>query len=402
MFFLGMMVTERTKKMEKSLKIAVVVDKKCLFSRKRFLETKMAKKHFLSILAASALILLGCSGENSVEVTSEVLGPSVVPERVGPVSQYGQLMAGAPEGQGRIYGSCEGVTAGKEVQVRGMSLYWSVGNKNATQFYTEDGIKAMVRDMNIEIVRAAIGTSENWGTKGYILDSAKQQDMIRQVVNGAVKSDIYVIFDWHSHTATDQIEDAKRFFEHVASEYGNYDNVIFEVFNEPKQQRWDAIRDYADTIINVIRKYSDNLILVGNPYWDQTPHSAIGNEVHDPLHNVAYTFHYYANTHRIAGEGLSAEKAMEAGLSVFVSEWGTGNADGGGTPDLAKNSQWQDWVNQYKLSAANWSASTINEGTAAFVGASTMDSLVLSTSGALVKEYLSASNPASYTKCAAK
>lgn len=361
----------------------------------------MAKKHFLSILAASALMLLGCSGENSVEVTSEVLGPSVVPERVGPVSQYGQLMAGAPEGLGQIYGSCEGAVAGKEVQVRGMSLYWSVGNKSATQFYTEDGINAMVRDMNIEIVRAAIGTSENWGTKGYILDSAKQQDMIRQVVNGAVKNDIYVIFDWHSHTATNQIEDAKRFFEHVASEYGQYDNVIFEVFNEPKQQRWDAIRDYADTIINVIRKYSDNLILVGNPYWDQTPHNAIGNEVHDPLHNVAYTFHYYANSHKIASEGLSAVKTMEAGLSVFVSEWGTGDSDGDGTPDLAKNSQWQDWVNQYKLSAANWSASTISEGTAAFTAQSTMDSLVFSTSGALVKEYLS-TNPVSYSKCAAK
>ena len=361
----------------------------------------MVKKHFLSILAAGVLLLLGCSGENTVTVTSQVLGPSVLPQRVGPVSQYGQLMAGAPEGLGQIYGSCEGAVAGKEVQVRGMSLYWSVGGRWATDYFSEEGIAAMVRDMNIEIVRAAIGTTENWGTKGYILDSAVQQDMIRQVVNGAVKNDIYVIFDWHSHTATNQIEDAKRFFEHVASEYGQYDNVIFEVFNEPTNQSWSAIRDYADTIINVIRQYSDNLILVGNPNWDQRPSTAIRDEVHDPAHNVAYTFHYYANSHTITGQGRSAVNAMEAGLSVFVSEWGTGDADGKGTPNLTKNQQWQDWVNQYKLSSANWSASSLNEGTAAFTSESTMDSLVFSTSGALVKEYLS-TNPASYTKCAAK
>lgn len=361
----------------------------------------MVKKHLLSLLVASAFMLFGCSGENSVTVSSQVLGPSVLAKRVGPVSQYGQLMAGAPEGQGRIYGSCEGAVAGKEVQVRGMSLYWSVGGNWATDYFSEEGITAMVRDMKIEIIRAAIGTSENWGTKGYILDSAVQQDLIRQVVNGAVKNDIYVIFDWHSHTATDQLEDAKRFFEHVASEYGAYDNVIFEVFNEPKNQTWAAIRDYADTIISVIRKYSDNLILVGNPNWDQRPNVAVGNEVNDPLHNVAYTFHYYANSHTIGGQGNNAVKTMEAGLPVFVSEWGTGDADGGGTPNVAKNQQWQNWVNQYKLSSANWSASRLNEGTAAFTPESTTDSLIFSTSGTMVKEYLS-TNPDSYTKCAAK
>lgn len=355
----------------------------------------------LAILASGLALLTGCTGENVVSSESKVLGPSVVSQRIGPVSQYGELKAGAVNGKGRIYGACKGISAGNEVQVRGMSLYWSVGNSNATSFYTDAAISTMVRDMKVEIVRAAIGTEENWGTPGYMKDADKQKALIKQVVESAVKNDIYVIIDWHSHTANEQLESAIEFFDYVASEYGAYDNVIFEVFNEPKQQQWPVIKEYADQVIATIRQYSDNLILVGNRYWDQTPNLAIGAEVEDPAHNVAYTFHYYANTHKIGTEGANAEKAMNAGLSVFVSEWGTGNSDGKGEPDLTKNENWQDWVNEYKLSTANWSASKINEGTAAFLDETTPDSLVYSTSGELVKSYLS-TNPDSYTKCAAK
>ena len=32
----------------------------------------------------------------------------------------------------------------------------------------------------------------------------------------AVKNDIYVIIDWHSHTAPQQLEEATQFFEEVA------------------------------------------------------------------------------------------------------------------------------------------------------------------------------------------
>jgi endoglucanase len=117
--------------------------------------------------------------------------------------------------------------------------------------------------------------------------------------------------------------------------------------------------------------------------------------------------HYYANSHNWAGnyswggesDGVKGEKAIKAGLSVFISEWGTADASGAGNPDQGRNQSWQEYVNKYQLSWANWSASKISEGTAAFEGSSTKTSLQYSASGNLVKGYLS-TNPASYTKCA--
>ena len=363
-------------------------------------------KH-LSKIALLSAIALG---------SSFALAQNITPTRVGPVSQYGQLMTGKnSQGQGRIYGSCEGVKDGAEVQVRGMSLYWSL-MPQAVEFWSEEGVSTMVRDMNIQIVRAAMATgNEDWnnGYKGYGSDPTTQMNLMKTVVEAAIKNDIYVIIDWHSHNANEQTESAKNFFKQMAQTYGKYDNVIFELFNEPTDISWSTIKNYADQVVSVIREYSDNLILVGTPRWDQNPHAPIGNEVTDSKKNTAYTLHYYANSHCWSGsydwsdptwggdcEGTKGEKAMNAGLSVFVSEWGTADASGGGNPDQGRNQSWQEYINKHKLSWANWSASYISEGTAAFQGGSSKASLQYTTSGNLVKGYL-ATNPTSYTKCSA-
>ncbi|MBR1744812.1 MAG: cellulase family glycosylhydrolase, partial [Fibrobacter sp.] len=334
------------------------------------------------------------------------------PTRVGTVSQYGQLMTGKnSQGKGQIYGSCEGVKDGAEVQVRGMSLYWSL-MPQAVEFWSEEGVSTMVRDMNIQIVRAAMATgNEDWqgGYKGYASDPNTQKNLVKTVVEAAIKNDIYVIIDWHSHEAHKQTDAAKNFFKEMAETYGQYDNVIFEVYNEPQQISWSDVKSYAEQVIQVIRQYSDNLVLVGNPSWDQNPSDAIGNEVNDSKKNTAYTLHYYANSHNWSGnydwggesEGSKGEKAMNAGLSVFVSEWGTANSDGNGNPDQSRNKSWQDYMNKHKLSWANWSASYINEGTAAFQNGSSKTSLQYTTSGNLVKGYL-ATNPTSYKACKAE
>ncbi len=343
---------------------------------------------------------------------SQTFADAITPSRTGPVSAYGQLVAGKnSSGQGRIYGSCQGVQDGAEVQVRGMSLYWSL-LANATDFWNATAISTMVNDMNIQIVRAAMATgSEDWSGpyKGYQLDAANQKALVSAVVEAAIQNDIYVIIDWHSHNAHEQTSSAVGFFTEMAQTYGSYDNVIFELYNEPTVDttQWSTVKNYANTVIAAIRQYSDNLIIVGTPSWDQNPQVAINDPVTDVGNNTAYALHYYANSHCWQGsndwggkcEGTKGLEAMNAGVSLFVSEWGTGNADGGGDPDVSRNQSWQSYLDENKLSWANWSASKIDEGTAAFTSGATASSLQYSTSGDLVKGYL-ATNPTSYTACA--
>ena len=316
--------------------------------------------------------------------------------RVGPVSQYGQLQVGKnSSGKGQIYGSCKGATSGNEVAVQGMSLFWSISSDVGSPFWTSDIVSGLVSRQNIQLIRAPMGVDEDWGSGNYFTRTGDYQSLMNTVVQAAINNDIYVIIDYHSHKASDNVNNAKTFFSYMAQKWGGYDNVIFEVFNEPTSQSWNEIKTYAEAVITEIRKYSDNLVLVGNPNWDQHPDYAVGNPVKDSKNNTAYTFHYYAGSHSTGGEGANAVTAMNAGLSVFVSEWGTVDASGNGGFSSGNSATWYNWMKQHKLSGANWSVSNKPESASYFNGSAWN----YTESGRWVNSNIFAELPTSYTKC---
>ncbi|NLB64652.1 MAG: cellulase family glycosylhydrolase [Fibrobacter sp.] len=323
---------------------------------------------------------------------------NIAPQRVGPVSQYGELLAGKNSaGKGQIYGSCEGITTNKEVQIKGMSLFWSIVPDVGSNFWNASTINKLVSEMNVQLVRAPMGVDEDWSHGNYFTNTSQYQAFMDAVVEAAIKNDIYVIIDYHSHKAHENVENAKTFFRTMAQKWGSYDHVIFEIYNEPLQIPWNTIKTYADQVSAEIRKYSDNLIIVGTPAWDQKPGDAVGNPVNAT--NISYAFHYYAGSHSINNEGASAVAAMNAGLSVFVSEWGTVNANGDGGVS-GSNDGWQAWMNNHKLSWANWSVSNKSEGASIFQShVNPSGTWSYTESGNYVKNLLN-SNPSNYTACA--
>ena len=285
--------------------------------------------------------------------------------RVGPVSQYGQLMAGKnSNGKGQIYGACKGIADGAEVAVQGMSLFWSISSDVGAPFWTADHVSKLVKEQNIQLIRAPMGVDEDWYAGNYFTKTDYYQGLMNTVVQAAIDNDIYVIIDYHSHHAADDVNKAKTFFGTMAQKWGGHDNVIFEIFNEPlKDQSWGSIKTYADEVVKTIRQYSDNLIVVGNRSWDQYPNEAASNPVTDSKNNTAYTFHYYAGSHYTTQEGANAVSAMNSGLSVFVTEWGTVDASGNGNFNSSNSTTWYNWMKSHKLSGANWSVSKPNVGT---------------------------------------
>lgn len=317
---------------------------------------------------------------------------AVTASRVGPVSTYGELKANG----GKLSGSCPEY-ANKAVQVKGMSLFWSSGNTYSTDFYTEKGINRLVDDMGVEVVRFALGAADekfNSSGRSYTTGGEGfQKALLKSVVNAAVDKDIYVIIDWHIESSTGYTDDAVKFFEYAAQEYGSYNNVIFEIWNEPTGDM-GTVKSHADRVIPAIRKYSDNLILVGSPGWSSQPDACANAGISD--NNYGCTLHFYAATHYMGGYDKAAETAMNKGVPVFATEWGTVNANGDGGPDENSSNQWVQWMAEKGVSWTNWNASAMDETSAAFTSAVFENGFQYSNSGRYVKSKLGG---ATYKDC---
>jgi endoglucanase len=205
---------------------------------------------------------------------------------------------------------------GNPLQLRGMSLFWS---QWMGKYYNAKVVDWLIDDWKVTVVRAAMGVKHEPTRSGYIYDKS-EAEKITVVVDEAIKRGIYVIIDWHDHYACKNIEESKTFFKKIASRYGKYPNVIYEIFNEPVGDSWkEKVKPYSDTIVQAIREIDpDNLIIIGSPHWCQD----IDIAADDPLEgkNLVYALHFYAASH---GDDLrrKAVYAMQKGVALFAPAW---------------------------------------------------------------------------------
>ena len=276
---------------------------------------------------------------------------------------------------------------GEHIGLAGNSFFWSNEGYGAERFYNASVVDWLKTDWQSKIVRAAMGVEE-FG--GYITHPEQNRTRVETIVDAAIDEDLYVIIDWHSHHAENYQAQAISFFQDMARKYGDNNNVIYEVYNEPIHVSWSGtVKPYAEAVIAAIREIDpDNLVIVGSPTWSQDVHEVAVDPI-TRFDNIAYTLHFYAGTHT---EFLRdrAERAMNDGIAIMVTEWGTVNADGNGAVDVAETNRWVEWMDQYNLTHLNWSVHDKDEGAsvirpgAATNGGWTASSLT--TSGAFVRD----------------
>lgn len=241
---------------------------------------------------------------------------------------------------------------GAPVVLRGMSFGW---HNWWPRFYNAGTVSWLKNDWGCNVVRAAMGVEPD---NGYINKPDWSKEKIKAVIDAAIKEGIYVIVDWHSHNIRQK--EAQQFFTEIATTYGKYPNIIYEIFNEPEQQSWADVKAYSIELIKTIRAIDpDNVILVGSPHWDQDVHLVADDPIKG-YDNLMYTFHFYAATHKqyLRNRG---DYALKKGLPLFISESAGMEATGNGPLNEAEWNEWINWAEKNKISWITWSIADKNE-----------------------------------------
>lgn len=260
-----------------------------------------------------------------------------------PVKQHGKL---------HVAGQQLVDEKGEAVVLRGMSFGW---HNWWPRFYNDGAVKWLKDDWGCNVVRAALGVEPDGA---YLARPEWSLEKIKAVIDAAIREDIYVIIDWHSHNI--KTEEAKKFFTEMATLYGKYPNVIYEIFNEPERQSWEEVKRYSIELINTIRAIDpDNLILVGSPHWDQDLHVVADDPIAGQT-NLMYTLHFYAATHKQPLRDR-ADYAFNKGIPIFISESAGMEATGNGPLNEEEWERWIQWAEDKKISWVTWSVSDKNE-----------------------------------------
>ena len=254
---------------------------------------------------------------------------------------------------------------GDPVSFAGNSFFWSNDNWGGERYYKSEVVSWLKKDWNTTIVRAAMGVED---PGGYLDNRTANKNRVKTIVDAAIDEGLYVIIDWHSHHAEDNTNEAVLFFQEMAELYGEHDNVIYELYNEPLDISWtNIIKPYAVSVIVAIRAIDpDNLIVVGTPEWSQRVDLAAADPI-TGFSNIAYTLHFYTIYHQ---QWLRdrANAALEDGIALFVTEWGS---IGYSLVDPEAN-KWMTWCFDNKISHCNWAVNDKEEEWSILVpGAST-------------------------------
>jgi endoglucanase len=338
-------------------------------------------------------------------VAGTILAAGLSTHALTPVATYGHLWAM----NHTLYDSSKT----NKVTLRGMSMFWS-SEPDGYAFFNPGVVRWLQSDWQVSVIRVplAVNPVPGGGNKsiGYLQDSATNMSRVQIMVSTAIQQGLYVIVDWHvidpnqtsgSSSTDPQQTKAIAFFQTMATEYKNVPNVLWEIWNEPTTDN-GKVASYANAIIPVIRNAGNtNLVIIGSSGWSSQPNSVSG--VTDPASNVAYTLHFYAGSHPYNGPYWSnAQTAQSAGKTVFVTEWGTTNADGNSGYNWSASQSWLDELEGAGISWCNWDVGTQRsvpsdetsavQGTAAVIATAATTgnwaSSDLSQGGAAVRSYI--------------
>ncbi len=239
------------------------------------------------------------------------------------------------------------------VILRGASthgMHWG----EMTPFVNKTAFQNLRDEWGVDMVRLVSYVTQGGYTQG---SQNTLDNCIQNGVSYASELGMYAIIDWHIHAENpnDTKSQAITFFDKYSKMYADYDNIIYEICNEPTGTPWSNIKPYAEDVVSTIRANDpDAIIVVGTNTWSQDVDEVAtnGGKIDDP--NVMYTIHFYSGSHSQSLRD-KVTTALNAGTPVFCTEFGICDASGNGGFNIDEANTWINFFEEKGISYSCWS-----------------------------------------------
>jgi len=155
-----------------------------------------------------------------------------------PVSENGQL---------HVCGNNLCNEHGTEIQLRGVGTH---GTQWFGNCYNAESIASLANDWGVDVFRLSLYPNQGCYEVGHQYCTL---DWVDQTVELLTAQGIYVLLDWHMGMAGDndpnvhlQNDYVIDYFEHVATQHGDKNNIIYELANEPHGVSLNTIIQYSN------------------------------------------------------------------------------------------------------------------------------------------------------------
>jgi len=234
-----------------------------------------------------------------------------------------------------------------------------------------------IKAWNLNTVRIPLNEDCWLGINGALPAYSGQnyQSAIAGFVDRLTAKGMHAILDLHwtaagtgQSTKQTEFADADHspsFWGEVAVRFAKYDNVLFDLFNEPFNVEWPCWRDGCmingyqavgfQKLVDTVRKYANNTIMLGGRTWSNDLTGFLTYAPKDPINNLAASWHSY-NFNACINQGCwdSQIAPVAAKYPVVVGEFGENDCNHGYIDTLLP------WMESHGLSYVAWTWNTAN------------------------------------------
>jgi len=191
-----------------------------------------------------------------------------------------------------------------EFQIKGVSLI----DMGEIKEYIRQKIDLALKFWGINTIRMPVYPPiipNRKSTYPYKKDNRLIESVILPALEYADAFDLKSIIDWHQIGPLNNqtLDSALEFWSDITGSTSSYDNVIYEVYNEPvngnvlpvwestAKESWDLCRPHLDRLVSEVRQMTDKLIICPTPVYCRLPLGASLEPI--DVENVAYSAHIY-------------------------------------------------------------------------------------------------------------